>query len=222
VWQLTFGSSCANQRAVAAARLAAAAHGRRTARRQQRGLAVPAAAAAAAAAAAPAVGPVVPCTKRLGPSTGSTKVEQGSPGPAPYGSSASICSRQAGLSFDKPRLVMKVAFARRPRAVHAATPADPRQAGSGVQLGPPAGHGDQLRAHGGGQLVLKLPPFRRARSSTAPEQRTGPMLLAPRCSAPRGLGQRPRCLCLGATGASHGPPAVVMVGAGWLAALCLL
>ena len=84
----------------------------------------------------------------------------------------------------------------RPRG--AATPTDPRQAGSGVQLGPPAGHGDQLRPHGGGQLVLKLLPFRRARSSTAPEQRTGPrctsLLAAPRL----GLGQRPRCLSVSA------------------------
>ena len=86
----------------------------------------------------------------------------------------------------------------RPPARGAATPTDPRQAGSGVQLGPPAGHGDQLRPHGGGQLVLKLLPFRRARSSTAPEQRTGPrctsLLAAPRL----GLGQRPRCLSVSA------------------------
>ena len=111
-------------------------------------------------------------------------------------------------------LVMKKADAR-------PTPTDPRQAGSGVQLGPPAGHGDQLRPHGGGQLVLKLLPFRRARSSTAPEQRAGPMLLAPRCSAPRTRPAATLPLCLGATGASHGPPrSSRSVQGGWPLSVC--
>jgi hypothetical protein len=118
------------------------------------------------------------------------------PSPTDLLSSASIYCRQAGLSFDKLACHEKGRCA--PAARGAATPADPCQAGGVVQLGPPAGHGEQLRPRGGGQLVLKLLPFRRARSSTAPEQRTGPrctsLLAAPRL----GLGQRPRCLSVSA------------------------